>query len=741
MLSASITCLFASVVYAQITTNEQPIGLSQTQSINVLRSGTPTQTLVAPNMAIINAEDAIADEQSQPLRFAYPIQVNYTLGNSGRWQNLTNGDKLWQLKVQLQGALSSNAFYDKFYLPKGAKFFVYNEKTGQSIGAITSEFLSSTFANPKEFATGLVYGETVVFEYWQPANTQDSAVISISRIDYGYRNINNAYSVSTRSFGDADDCNININCSEGNNWQAEKRAIARMLIMTTQGSGWCSCALVNNTNNDNTPYVLTANHCLSGLDAINNNNASQWIFYWGYEHSGCNNSNVEPIHKSTTGATLVANNSISDFALLQLTQDPRNLSGFIPYYLGWDRTGNVEIGGGIGIHHPRGDVKKISIANQIQNSGQINWADGTTTLANTHWSANYIKGTTEGGSSGSPLINSSHRVIGQLHGGSVGCAPITKYYGKFNVSWTGNNATDNRRKLQPWLDPAGTNLSIVSGKNLVSISGSSSFCPRSTATFTVSNAPAGYTWGCSSNLTPVAGSPGSFTTPSTLTYPPTSTWVSISYNGVELARKHIEPAAVSLVAPVYINAPSIYQLRAISDCDYNYTWTLTNRTSSFFTFPDLSTPQEFSGTSSIPLAASLDKSGRTHNYTLELMADELRVGISNYDNIKYTLSLIGFKPDPNFAFAYPNPAATTLRVEMNEEATSAIRLQTLSRNHRAAAYRAQLISTITGAVVLDQAVSGDSFDLDVSGVLNGSYTLVLSQNGSKVWSSHVIVQH
>jgi hypothetical protein len=58
--------------------------------------------------------------------------------------------------------------------------------------------------------------------------------------------------------------------------------------------------------------------------------------------------------RSTSGAKLVANNSVSDFALLQLTEDPRYKTGVTPYYLGWDRSGNVSAGG-VGIHHPKGD--------------------------------------------------------------------------------------------------------------------------------------------------------------------------------------------------------------------------------------------------------------------------------------------------------------------------------------------------------------------------------------------------
>ncbi len=72
---------------------------------------------------------------------------------------------------------------------------------------------------------------------------------------------------------------------------------------------------------------------------------------------------------------------------------------------------------------------------------------------------------TEGGSSGSPLLNSNHRVIGQLYGAGQNCAnpncsdPAKDIanYGKFSVSWTSNNAADNRRRLNYWLDPAGTN--------------------------------------------------------------------------------------------------------------------------------------------------------------------------------------------------------------------------------------------------------------------------------------------
>jgi uncharacterized protein (DUF2249 family) len=262
--------LLSCALHAQIVTGEMPYGL-MTVTTGARADKQHVITLSAPDKMVIALEDSINDSQPGPIRYAYPVEVNYTLENSGTWQEREDGSKIWRLKIKLPGALSTNALYDKFWLPEGGKFSVYSEDSKQYIGAITSEYIGGSRENPIAFATAIVYGENVVFEYFQPASVSDSAVISLSRIDYGYRYIDNPYGNVLQSFGDASSCNININCPEGSNWQTEKHAVARIAVSGPDGSGWCSCALVNNANNDLTPYVLTANHCLVGLDAISNN--------------------------------------------------------------------------------------------------------------------------------------------------------------------------------------------------------------------------------------------------------------------------------------------------------------------------------------------------------------------------------------------------------------------------------------------------------------------------------------
>ena len=185
---------------------------------------------------------------------------------------------------------------------------------------------------------------------------------------------------------------------------------------------------------------------------------------------------------------------------MELIQDPRNLPNFIPYYLGWDKSGNAGTGG-IGIHHPKGDVKKISIDNDplINYTSNINWYGGSVSQPGTHWKSIIDVGTQEGGSSGSPILNNQHKVIGQLHGGQSGCAPVVKYYGKFNVSWTGNDASDNRRRLDHWLDPNNTGVNTINGQSPFAISGPTTVCSSFNSTFTL-NSGATVDWDCSDNI-------------------------------------------------------------------------------------------------------------------------------------------------------------------------------------------------------------------------------------------------
>jgi hypothetical protein len=450
---------------AQLSTNELPVSFDmKTESL-----GKETQTVIMPklDMAKIEAEDKEDEEYDVPPRFGYPHTVNYNLTNSGTWYELPNGDKLWQLNVVCPDALSVNFCFDKFWIPEGGKFFIYSKDKNYSIGAFTSRNNKGSREDIHGFATGLLYGSDVVLEYYQPKEVADGAVISIEYVVHGYRFIK---IYDNKSFGDSGSCEVNINCSEGQDWQNEKRAVA---IVVVNGTRWCTGSLLNNTDNNLTPFFLTANHCLvSGFDAAGNSNLNNYSFIWNYEEPGCVDSVTEPQYYSTSGATLLANSSDSDFALLRLSEDPKEIAGYTPYYLGWDCSG-VAGTPGVCIHHPSGDTKKISTvySTPIPMTAIVSDPFFIALCWKANWSSTENGyGITKPGSSGSSLINGNHKVIGQLTGGNANCDSQNSYssFGRFDVSWPGNDTNSIYRRLNCWLDSVGTAQQIINGLLLVS---------------------------------------------------------------------------------------------------------------------------------------------------------------------------------------------------------------------------------------------------------------------------------
>jgi PKD repeat protein len=429
-LLLAVAMLFAaSTVFAQISTNEQPYSWGDTKT-NFLPI--TAQHLPPIDVDALRAEDEISElNKDVPVRFAFAHEGSVNINSYGTWQTLANGNRLWRMKVKSTGAKSLNFTFNQFYLPAGAKFWAYSEDQSMFRGAFTADNNHET----GEFAIGAVSGESVILEYLEPVSVQGLGQINISHVAHDYKDIFSA----ARDFGSSGSCNINVNCPSGSAWANQSRSVA--MITLANGTRWCSGALINNVNEDGTPYFLTANHCLGS-------GTTTWIFYFNYNSPQCSPNQDGPLNQSIAGCTLLASKAGSDMALLQLNSTPP--SNYNVYYSGWDRSGIFPTSQ-VGIHHPNGDVKKICFDNNAPT--QVTYGSASC------WRVlNWESGTTEPGSSGSPLFDQNQRIIGQLYGGTASCSSITHdNYGRFDVSW---NGTSSSNRLRDWLDPSNTTITL-----------------------------------------------------------------------------------------------------------------------------------------------------------------------------------------------------------------------------------------------------------------------------------------
>jgi hypothetical protein len=341
------------------------------------------------------------------------------------------------------------------------------------------------------FLTDLIQGDEVTLYLYEPDLKKGRSKIIIRKVVHAYRNL---FSESYGNLGGASSCNKDIACYPA--WDEESDAVA--LVLLSGGTELCSGSLLMTADQTFEPYFLSAFHCVDlnknrSLSASEISYAESWMFKFQYKMTSCGGSTATT-GVTYNGAEFRAAWSTSDFALMEMDVSPVGDTRFS--WLGWDRSGSSPTEATC-IHHPAGDVMKYSFDSDSPTLEEYD----------THWFVdNWDIGTTEGGSSGSPLFDQNKRVIGQDHKGD-GYAPCHSekgtYFGCFYRSWTGGG-TDSTR-LSTCLNPCSSGATTINTSRSPYISGSTLVCFSGTS-FTVNNLPAGATifWNMSSNLTRVS---------------------------------------------------------------------------------------------------------------------------------------------------------------------------------------------------------------------------------------------
>ncbi|MEL6389171.1 MAG: trypsin-like peptidase domain-containing protein [Bacteroidota bacterium] len=265
-------------------------------------------------------------------------------------------------------------------------------------------------------------------------------------------------------FGAAFDCQININCEQGEDFSLQKSGVMRIQMVAEEGIALCTGTLMNNTRFDNDPLVLTAYHCLYPGSGPLTPMYDMWSFDFNYESFSCADPESEPIPLSIRGAEVLAEWQETDMMMLRI-------QGEIPsdanvYYNGWDRRQDHRPDRSVLIHHPAGDIKKITIDNDALTPfvSTITWNNNTQTPAFSHFVNDFDEAVYQPGSSGAGLFDDAGQVIGQLHGGPLSdelCGIGIGYSGRLSESWDGGGTPETG--VRNWLDPIGSGVEVLEG--------------------------------------------------------------------------------------------------------------------------------------------------------------------------------------------------------------------------------------------------------------------------------------
>ncbi len=409
----------------------------------------------------IVAEDMVNDlDKTQPWRYGILRPIVLDLNNSGIWYDLPNGDRIWRIAIKSPDAINLGVNFSDFYLPKGSRLQMYNldrtdfSKVYTHVDNRSASVLGSWF----------ITGDVIIIEYLSPRDTGTQTHLKIGNVIHGYRmgRVNDLIDGNGRGLEDSGDCNYDVNCSVGSDFESKKSKLKKAVALLNLGNGHlCSAALINNTLQDKTPYLLTANHCLENSDP------SLWSvrFNWVSPSPICGEVGESAdlqTNFTMSGAELKAHSAASDFALVELFNPIP--SAWDVSFAGWDNSDDIPQFQ-VGIHHPSGDIMKICRDNDpamqdVANGTHVWLIKGQSVGGGDGWDM----GTTESGSSGSPLFNEEGSIIGQLYAGLSVCNGIETngeydIYGRFGVSW--NLGASSSSRLVDWLDPDNTGLSKV----------------------------------------------------------------------------------------------------------------------------------------------------------------------------------------------------------------------------------------------------------------------------------------
>ena len=381
-----------------------------------------------------------------------PVSARVSL-HSPEWgavDRTYDAGRVWSAAVRSEGAFGLRLHFKRFQLPADTELYLYNER-----GEVAGPYSGVGPLGSGEFWSNMVSGDTVYLQLRQygPAEPEKVRASAFDLVGVGH--VGSAFArsagVATKAFCSFNaDCIVNAGCVTGLSESVDdlRYAVAKMMWVKRPYIYICTGGLLNTTGNTETPYFLTANHCIS-----RDREAASLEAFFQFdvdcsESYDCPKPSADPGASvpSTLGASVVATNRTGDFTLLLLNENAPSGSAF----MGWNAEPVANTHGAVlhRISHPSGAPQAYSKHSVDKESFTCSsWPRGSWIYSQD------LQGATEGGSSGSPVVDAQGLVVGQLSGG---CG----YNLSDDCDSENNRTVDGAfasyyNQVAQWLDPPG----------------------------------------------------------------------------------------------------------------------------------------------------------------------------------------------------------------------------------------------------------------------------------------------
>ena len=334
------------------------------------------------------------------------------------WKRTSDGGQATRLAIASPGAQALRLGLNVRNIPATAELRFANA-TGAPAAAmvVTGSEVQRLSREQPIYWTPVTEGEQQVVEIYFPAGVPTQSFrFSVESVSHLV--ITPTGSLAGAKLGEAQSCNKDAVCQAQNPALSDvSHSVARMLFTGQCGANGstasclCTGTLLNDADTSTqVPYFYTAAHCIS-----TQSEAATLATFWNYEAATCGGTSLRSDMTQLTGGALMLFTDPSNDATLLELNDPAPAGAF---FAGWDATplgGNETVAV---VHHPGGDMKKVSLG-QVVGAAVISNMGGNFTLMG------FTDGSSQGGSSGSGLFTQSggqYVLRGALTSGSASCS-------------------------------------------------------------------------------------------------------------------------------------------------------------------------------------------------------------------------------------------------------------------------------------------------------------------------------